>query len=204
MSDEEKSKSWWYTLPGVITSVTAAVTALAGLVVAIRQTGWFERQTPPAVAAPSTSTPAALPSAAAPLVPARDSPLHTSSTSPARLAYSVGLPAMRDYRLGTATFTLLKAEVSPRTTEKDALQIRLRMMNHGRYDAAFTARSFRLIVDSVPMAPENVYLYDIVPAESAKESGVLFVLPHGTTGGKLKITYGEDSTEIPLALGSPR
>lgn len=203
MSDDEKSKSWWYTLPGVITSLTAAITAVTGLVVAIRQTGWFGLQTPPAITTPSTSTPIALPSAAAPVVPAQDPSLVTSPTSPARLTYSVGLPAMRDYRLGTATFTLLKAEVSPQTTEKNALQIRLRMLNENRFDANFWDRSFRLIVNGVPMAPES-NLNEVVPAQSAKEGDVIFVVPRETTGANLKITYGDDSTEIPLALGSPR
>jgi hypothetical protein len=194
MSDEEKSKSWWYTLPGVITSLTAAVTALTGLVVAIRQTGWFGLQTPPAITTPSTSTPVALPSAAAPVVPAQNPP---------RPTYSVGLPAMRDYKLSTATFTLLKAEVSPQTTEKNALQIRLRMLNENRFAANFWDRSFRLIVNGVPMAPES-NLDEVVAAQSAKEGNVIFVVSRETTGGNLKITYGDDSTEIPLVLGSPR
>lgn len=203
MSEQEKSKSWWHTLPGVITSLTAAVTALAGLVVAIKQTGWFGLQTPPAITTPSTSTPRALPSTAAPVTPAQDPPPATSPTSPARPTYSVGLPAIRDYRLGAATFTLLKVELSPQTTEKDALQIRLRMMNRDRFDANFWDRSFRLIVNGVPMAPESG-LNELVPAQSAKEGDVIFVVPRGTPGGKLKITYADGSTEIPLALGSPR
>jgi|GEM_PF-2719575 len=203
--DEEKSKSWWYTLPGVITSLATAITALAGLVVAIKHTDWFGPQTPQAITTPSTSTSTSttLPSAAAPVVPAQDPPLVTFPTSPTRPTYSVGLPAMRDYRLGAATFTLLKAEVSPQTTEKDVLLIRLRMMNHDTFDANFWDRSFRLIVDGVPMAPKSD-LNELVAAQSAKEGDVIFVVPRGTTGGKLKITYADGSTEIPLALGSRR
>lgn len=110
---------------------------------------------------------------------------------------------MRDARLGEATFTLLKAEVSARTTEKDALQVRLRMMNHQRYDANFWDSSFRLIVDGVPMAPQGG-LNELVPGQSAKEGDVVFVIPRGITRAMLKITYAEDSTEIPLDLPSPR
>ena len=53
------------------------------------------------------------------------------------------------------------------------------------------------------MAPES-NLNEVVPAQSAKEGDVICVVPRETTGGNLKITYGDDSTEIPLALGSPR
>jgi hypothetical protein len=200
MSGTENPKSWWTTLPGVITSITAAVTALAGLVVAIKQTGWFDSDPPARTAAPASSTvtasrqDAAAPTAVAP-------PL--AAPSPTKSAYPVGLPELRDYKVGAATFTLLKAQMSRQTTEKDALQIRVRMMNHGRYDANFWDRWFRLIVNEVPMAPESG-LNEIVPAESAKEGDVIFVVPHGTARSRLKISVGSDSTEIPLALGAPR
>jgi hypothetical protein len=202
MSDGERSKGWWHTLPGVITSLTAAVTALAGLIVAINQTGWFGSETPPAITTQSTSTPTAGPSAARPVAPAQDASPVASPSSAAGSTYSVELPAMRDYRLGAATFTLLKAEVSPRTTDNDALQIRVRMMNHDRFDANFWDQSFRLIVSGVPMAPESD-LNDLVRAESGGEGDVLFVIPHGTTKGTLKITHDDESTEVPLALGPP-
>lgn len=110
---------------------------------------------------------------------------------------------MRDYRLGTATFTVLEAEISPRTTEMDGLQVRLRMTNHNRYDANFWDRSFRLIVDGVPMAPEDG-LNELVPGQSAKEGNVLFVIPRGRAGATLKIAHGDESTEVPLALTAPR
>jgi hypothetical protein len=109
---------------------------------------------------------------------------------------------MRDYRVGAATFTLLKSEVVPRSTDKDGLQIRIRMMNHDRFDANFWDRSFRLIVGGVPIAPESA-LNELVRAESAQEGDVLFFIPHGAADGTLKITYGDESTEIPLALGPP-
>lgn len=200
MSDGEKSKSWWHTLPGVITSLTAAITALAGLIVAIDQTGWFGSEPPSAVTAPTTLTPTAPVSVAAPVAPARDPSPATSSAAAARPAYAVELPAMRDYRLGAATFTLLNAEVSPRTTEKDALRVRLRMTNHDRFDANFWDQSFRLIVNGVPMAPESG-LNELVRAESAEEGDVLFVMPQGTFAVTLRITHADESTEIPLALG---
>jgi hypothetical protein len=186
MSDEEKGRSWWYTVPGVITSLAAAVTAVVGLVVAIKQAGWFEPESRPAITTSSTSTPTEPPSAAV-----------TSLTSSAR--QTVELPAMRDYKLSTATFTLLKAEVSPQTSEKAALQIRVRMMNHGKYPTNFWGSHFRLILNGVPMAPESG-LNEIVPSESAKEGDVIFVVPRGTTAGNLEITYGDDRTQIPLAL----
>jgi hypothetical protein len=200
MSDEEKSKSWWQTLPGVITGLAAVITALAGLVVAIRQAGWIGPPTP-------TN------SAQAPLQPTRQSPGEPSpaSSSPPQASpvaapsptRSVALPEMRDYKLGMATFTLLSAEVSPQTSEKDALRIQLRMMNHDTYDANFWSNSFRLIVDGVPRAPDS-NLNELVAGRSAKEGAVMFEVPRGTPSVSLEITYGEEHTQIPLALAAPR
>jgi hypothetical protein len=76
------------------------------------------------------------------------------------------------------------------------------MMNHDRYDTNFWDRSFRLIVEGLPMAPEGG-LNELVPGQSAKEGEVLFVIPRGTTGATLKITHADDSTEIRLKLKSP-
>ena len=109
---------------------------------------------------------------------------------------------MRDYQLGPestrATFTLLDAQVSPRSSEKDSLRLQVRMTNHDRFDHPFWDRSFRLIIDGgVPVAPESE-LVELVPAQSAKEGAVIFSIPHGTPGGELEINYEDDETSIPL------
>lgn len=202
MSDEEQPRSWWHTLPGIITTLTATVTALTGLVVAINQAGWLGPPTPPVVTRGAAPTPPAPSGPVSPPPPAQAPPPTTPPAPPPGTGYSVGLPVMRDYRLGAVTFTLLKAEVSPRTSEKDALQVRLRMTNHDRYDTNFWDRSFRLMVDGMPMAPAGG-LNELVPGQSAKEGDLLFVIPRGTTGATLKITYTDDSTEISLKLKSP-
>jgi hypothetical protein len=192
MSDEGESPRWWQTVPGILAAVAAIVTALTGLIVAINQTGWFARPDPPAATKASTTTTPPGPSS-----PPAASTSAASPSGPPR--HSVALPALRDYKLGTATFTLLRAEVSSKTTEKNALQVRVRMLNRDRYDANFKDSWFRLIVDGVPMAPESD-LNELVAAQSAKDGEVLFVVPRETTSARLKIAYGDDSTEIPLSL----
>jgi hypothetical protein len=186
MSEEVKPRSWWYTVPGIITSIATAGTAVAGLVVAIKQTGWFGLQSAPVIAATSTMAP-----------PVSAPKVATAGN------YSVQLPALRDYKLGAATYTLLKVQRSARTTERDALVINLRMLNHDRFDTNFWDRSFRLIVNDVPMAPESG-LNELVRAQSAREGEVIFFIPRTTTDGKLKITNGDDSTEIALVLAPTR
>lgn len=213
MGDEEKSRGWWQTLPGIITAIAGMLTALAALVAAVKQSGWFDSPPPSVAAQPSPGAPRVV---KAPVnAPGREASRAPSSSSgpdraPAPLGAAVqaiALPAMRDYKLGPptskATFTLLNAEVTRQTAEKDAVRIRLRMTNHDKYDHNFWNSSFRLILGGVPMAPAGS-LNELVAGESAKEGDVLFEIPHGSAAGKLKITYYDDSTEIPLDLKPPR
>ncbi len=199
MTTGERSQSWWQTLPGVITAATAIITALSGLIVAINQTGWFAAR--PAAVANSAPRSSAHPGASA-AADATPTTQNASSPSPAARAISVELPALREYQLGGATFALLAADLSPRTTENDQLRVRLRMLNHERYDANFWDNAFRLLVNNVPTAPISG-LNEVVPGQSAKEGDVLFVIPHGTPSATLVLTHGNDSTNIHLPLSSP-
>ena len=53
------------------------------------------------------------------------------------------------------------------------------------------------------MAPEGG-LNEVVAGESAKEGDVIFAIAGGTAGARLRITFREDSTEIPLDLAPAR
>lgn len=196
MAEEEKSKSWWQTLPGFIASLTAATTAAAGLLVALKQVGWIGSPQPPASPAPqqqqsSQGGGASSPAPAAPVA------------APAPASHPVTLPDLREYKLGPATYTLLSATLSPQTAEKDALRIQVRMLNNNTYDANFWDKEFRLILDGAPMAPES-NLNELVAARSAKDGTVMFVIPRGTASVNLQIDYADQQTLIPLTLAAPR
>ena len=62
MADDAKPQSWWQTLPGILTSATAAITAIAGLIAVVHQLS--------SGSAPVNSQPVAAPSAQAQLTPA--------------------------------------------------------------------------------------------------------------------------------------
>ena len=68
MADDAKPQSWWQTLPGILTSATAAITAIAGLIAVVHQLsgGSPANPQPTAVASPQaqvTMAPAAVASA---------------------------------------------------------------------------------------------------------------------------------------------
>ena len=47
MTEASEHKSWWVTLPGILTQLVALITALTGLVAALYQTGFFGHQGAP-------------------------------------------------------------------------------------------------------------------------------------------------------------
>ena len=119
MSDEEKRKSWWHTLPGILTGVTAIISAVAGLLVAINQTGWF-------------SHPGSQPMQRDP------SPIAVSrGAGESESGATVTLPQLRQYQLGDFVFTVLGASLSSRNTESGTLSIKVRLLNNKSYPANF-------------------------------------------------------------------
>jgi len=41
MAEEPRPKSWWSTLPGVLTAIAGIITAVTGLIVTLHQAGFF-------------------------------------------------------------------------------------------------------------------------------------------------------------------
>lgn len=212
MSDPQKPPSWWHTLPGIMTGLAAVVTAAAGLIVALAQTGWFEpgRETrvPPSANSGSAMQPVPV---ATPSLPA-ESPGDKASKAgalPAQTAQTLALPALRDYTLAhqggfqKTSFTLLKAEVVAQTAETAALTVRVRAWNQDRFDINVWDRSFRLAIDGVPMAPANE-LNELVESHAAKEANLIFVIPRSTRTATLKILHASQSAEFALDLAPVR
>jgi hypothetical protein len=72
MGDDAKPQSWWQTLPGILTSVTATITAIAGLIAVLHQ---FSSSS-----TVNSSQPAAMPSAQVLVTPAQ-APAASPSTA---------------------------------------------------------------------------------------------------------------------------
>src|SRR6478752_4796322 len=159
MSDEEKGKSWWHTLPGILTGVTAIISAVAGLLVAINQTGWLSRSG--SQLAQRHQSPIAVPQSAGGREPGA----------------TVVLPRLRQYQLGDFVFTVLGASLSSRNTESGTLSIKVRLLNNKSYPANFWNEQFRLLIDDVPQAPSGS-LNEVVDGNAAKDGEVTFVVPH--------------------------
>ena len=201
MAEEQRSRGWWQTVPGILTATAGIITAVAGLIAALHQAGVFtsapkQAQPPPSSSAatppPPTSPPAGAISGANPTPPA--------STGPAT-QYPRALTAGTEVRVGSATYRILAAQLDRRNAETLTLRFTVRMTNGERFPTNFWDESFRLQVDGVSKAPVG-NLNKLVPAQSAEEGVVEFVIPAATQAVVLRVRQADELTDIPVDLSS--
>ncbi len=107
-------------------------------------------------------------------------------------------------RVGSAVYRILAAQLDRRNAETLTLRFTVRMTNGERFPANLWDESFRLRVDGVPTAPVG-NLNKLVPAQSAEEGVVEFVIPAAAQAAVLLVRQADESTEIAVDLsGKPR
>jgi hypothetical protein len=186
---QSESKSWWQTLPGLLTAIAGIITAVTGLLVAVHQAGWFNH-TP----APSASVQTANPTSGNAAQPSGTSAARSQATR------SLPLPQTTQIRNDSAVYQLLAARVEPYSPGKVALHLGVRMTNNNRYDVNFWAASFRLSSNGALVAP-NSDLDELVAANSSKDAEIEFILPDNLASAGLQMgEVGEGKPTIPLAL----
>lgn len=192
---ESESKGWWQTLPGLLTAAAAIITAVTGLLVAVHQTAFFDRNVQPASQTRSNPHPIG------------ESPHPTEAGGaatvpvvPVTASRALTLPANTEVRSGEAVFKLVSARLDPYSPDKVSMHLTVRMTNNGRFDANFWAASFRLLVDGSLQAPIN-NLDEVVASHSAKEGKVEFVIPANTSRVGLQMgDVGEGKPTITIDL----
>ena len=84
---------------------------------------------------------------------------------------------------------------------KQTLTLSLRAHNRGRYDAAFGASQFRLILNGNGIAPVN-FLSIVVPGDASRDGTIVFDLPLDATHVVLRVRQGDATATIPLQLAT--
>jgi hypothetical protein len=162
---QSESKSWWQTLPGVLTAVAAVITALTGLLVAVHQTGWFDHRNKDQ--AQTTSRPAN----------PRES--ETGASHQRAGVKQIEVPANAFVQSEGLKYTLVAGHIEPGGSGRMTLRIGVRMTNDGTAQANFGSGSFRLVVDNGLVAPVNL-LDEQVDAKSSKMGDLVFQIPANT------------------------
>lgn len=197
---DEKSTSWWSTMPGLLTAAAAVITAITGLIIGLGQIGVFDgRQEPAATPSGVATTAAGSDAAARPAAEGAAVPGTSGPAAAARSDWTVTLPEQRTYRSGEVEYEILGATVRPDGTGQLALEASIRCTNHGRYALNFWDASFRLDAGGVSIAP--VYgLNELVDGDSSKSGTVRFVLPSEVRDPVLRIKFAEGESLVPLVI----
>lgn len=185
---EEQTRSWWHTMPGMLTGAAAVITAVTGLFLAANQAGWLRRDQNAEPAALQTDLQTA-------------EPASSRGTEAAGMMAAPGNPALKpavtEVTLGSVQLTLLDVRNEQRNPETNGLRIAMRFYNRGPYPANFWNANFRLLVNGIPRAPTGD-LNKVVEGHSALEGDVEFTVPAKAASLVLQIRIGEETTEIAL------
>ena len=187
MSSE--NESWWQTLPGIVTAIAGAITAVGGLLLTLNQIGWIGGSSDGAsqpVDQPAAIAASAGGSAASP--PSRYTAEFTAGTE----------ATVRSHR-ADGVYKVLGSQIEDRNTGTLVLRINVRLTNGGQSDISFSTDYLRLVVDDVERAPTN-FVNQIVDRKSAKEAVFDFELPATASNVALLIDNGEDRARFPLTL----
>jgi hypothetical protein len=178
---EPESKSWWKTLPGLLTAIAATITAVTGFIVAVHQAGFFNRSSQPASQSQSESA-------------------ETKQSTGNSASRPIIIPANTEIHSADSLYKLLSARLAPYSPGQTSLHVTVQMTNQGRFDSNLYAASFRLLVNGNLQPPVNDP-DEIVAAQSAKQVDLEFVIPADTTSVSLQMgNVGEGAPAIPIAL----
>jgi len=164
----EEEKSFWKTVPGIITGIAALITAITGLLIAAGQLGFFKEKTSEqqiSIAKPAENA-----------SPAKEnlSPVKNTKTENYEARFAMEKIKADDY-----DYTILGSTIEAIDPENRELKIKLRLMNNSNYSQAnFWDNAFRLSVDGVPASPTS-NLNELVEQHAAKENFVTFNVPNG-------------------------
>jgi hypothetical protein len=199
MSPEAESKPWWQTLPGLLSAGAAIITAATGLLIALHQTGFFDRGHQAPTQSESRPQPVGEKTQA---VGAQSAASHPAASTPS--PGSLKLPEMSQVRVGDAIiYKLVSARVEPILPGKVSLRLTVRLTNNGRYDTIFGTSSFRLLVDGYLQAPTN-NVSEVVASNSSRVDDIEFQVPANVSTVGLQMgDVGEGKGTIDLNLQKP-
>jgi hypothetical protein len=126
-------------------------------------------------------------------------PTKQPSTSGAT-TYPVTLASGMQAKAGETIYKILSSKLDQYSATQLALSFKVRYTNIGRYGQNFWGDDFRLIVDDVPIAPEEAPDL-VVDGNAAKQGDVLFVIDPTAANIVLQVgQIGGETNTIPISL----
>jgi hypothetical protein len=185
-------KSFWTTLPGIITGLAAIVTAVTGLVVALNGAGLFNKST----AANNPVTEIKKEDIKEPT----DSPINKTPTPQTQAVKYKPVFSITHVKIEDHEYTILGASLEAETPEINSLAIKIRYKNNSDYSpATFWNEGFRLAIDGLSTAPSGE-LSQLVDRHAEQMGSVTFDVPNTAKELALHILDVGKDVAIPIKL----
>jgi hypothetical protein len=181
---ERGTRSWWQTVPGLLTAAAGLISAVTGLLVALNAIGVFSDD---------TRSPRATQAATA------AGGVAGTTSAGAGGSHRVTFPGGARATLGTSVYELTGGQAEPSNPGELELRLSVRLTNNGPYDVNFWDRTFRLLVDGLSRAPTSG-LNDLVAGRSVGEGTVTFAVPEAANELVLLVGEDADAVRLPVAL----
>lgn len=189
-NNNQNSKTFFQTIPGIITGIAGMITAVTGLIISLNQVHCTRDN--PGVALPSGMS----------VISAKND----NQSGPGTWISKLNIENREVVFKGTDAqgeeynyvYTILEAGVEPKDEANQLLKIKIRFFVGGKYGENFQLDNFRLSVDGIPKAPLQTGLNEIVEGNSAKEGMLNFDFPNNTSKLKLVIYLLNTKREISL------
>jgi len=192
-NQNSEQKSWWSTLPGMITAFAGIITAITGLILALNQVGFFnksEEKNKEALTMPASKN-----NGTEKATSVENKSVATPGAKNIEVKFS-----MNSIKVNSELeYKILESGVEPKDPQNSILKVKIRCFNNGSYGFNFWNSSFRLLIDDLPVAPTGS-LNEVVDGHSAKDGYVEFNFPDDVTSLKFLIFNREDKIEIPLSV----
>lgn len=189
MPDE---KSFWTTVPGIITGLAAIVTAVTGLIVALNGAGFFSKNT--VANKPATEI------KKDDIKKTADSVINKTAQPPKQTVNYKPVFSITHVKIEDHEYTVLDASIEAETPETNSMAIKIKYKNNNNYSpATFWNEGFRLAIDGSLTAPSGD-LSQLVERHAEQEGTVTFDVPNTAKELALHIfDVGKDVT-IPIKL----
>ncbi|MDN3581539.1 hypothetical protein [Mucilaginibacter flavus] len=194
MPDE---KSFWTTVPGIITGIAGIVTAVTGLIVALNGAGFFSKTA--AAGKPATEI-----KSATEVKPDGKKNIDTSTiknTEQAKPAQQLKAEfSMTKVKIEDHEYTIVSSTLEATTPETNSLAIKIKYKNNSNYSpATFWNEGFRLAVDGSLTAPSGD-LSQLVERHAEQVGTVTFDVPNNAKSLALHILDVGKDIAIPIKL----
>ena len=188
MPDE---KSFWTTVPGIITGLAAVVTAVTGLIVALNGAGLFSK--PAAVNKASTETKSGVKKEADSLTGKKEE--QQIPVEKLKAIFSMTRIKIEDHE-----YSILGSSLEAITPESNSLKIKIRYKNNSNYSPApFWNEGFRLAIDGSLTTPSGD-LNELVERHAELAGTVTFEVPDNAKALALHILDVGKDIAIPIKL----